>query len=134
MLNHSSSALPDDACMDEDATAIAIRQKLNALLLEQPPNVFAAGMYVKAIAHENLAALISTVLNSFTMLDHKSSLKATRTYEKEGCSHWWKLLNIEVEQLKGVVILLEDLLCSTMCGPDELLRAWSAGSLMYLHN
>ncbi|PBK59710.1 hypothetical protein ARMSODRAFT_982801 [Armillaria solidipes] len=117
------SAPADDAPGDKDTTAIAIRHKLDALLLEQPPNVFAAGVYAKAIAHGNPAEVISTVLDSFTMLDHKSSLKATRAYEKEGCSHWWKLLNVEVERLKGVVILLEDLLCSAMCGRDELMSA-----------
>ncbi len=118
--------------LDEDATTRVIRDKLDTLLIGQPPNIFTAGVYAQASTDDNLAEVISAVLNRFTMLDHKSSLKANRAYEREGCTHHWKLLNIEVECLRGVVLLLEDLLCSAMCGLYKLRRAWSTGSLVYL--
>ncbi|SJL16933.1 uncharacterized protein ARMOST_20465 [Armillaria ostoyae] len=60
---------------DEDATARAIRDKLGTLLKGQPPNVFATRVYAQASADGNPAEVISAVLNGFTMLDHKSSLK-----------------------------------------------------------
>lgn len=112
---------------------MAIHKKLDTLLLGQPPEVFATGVYTQASADDNPTEVISAILNSFTMLDHKSSMKATHAYEKEGCSLQWKLLNVEVERLRGVVILLEDLLCAAMCRPDELRCTWSAGSLAYFH-
>ncbi len=111
-----------------------IRRKLAMRLNHQTSISFAAQTYTHAVDSNttDAAATISDALEPFNRLQSHADLFATHIYRKTGCTELWRDANAVTVQVKEVVDLLQDLLCSALSGVADLKKAHLDGSLLYL--
>ncbi len=111
-----------------------IRRKLAMRLNHQTSISFAAQTYTHAVDSNtaDAAAAISDALEPFNRLQSHADLLTTHIYRKMGCMDLWREANAVIVQVKKVVDLLQDLLCSALSGVADLKKAHLDGSLLYL--
>ncbi|SJL07023.1 uncharacterized protein ARMOST_10366 [Armillaria ostoyae] len=111
-----------------------IRRKLAIQLAHQTSSSFAAKTYTHAVDSNtaDAAATISEALEPFNKLQSRADFIATHIYRKMGCTDLWRDATVVTGQVKEVVDLLQDLLCSALLGVDELKKAYLDGTLLYL--
>ncbi|PBK63606.1 hypothetical protein ARMSODRAFT_1023807 [Armillaria solidipes] len=121
------------APIEPEAQITKLRKQLGRYMREKTPADYVGQLYLTAMDSTTQDPLeyLNDDLARLNGLLHRTSRLMTDIYHEEGCTERWRRTDALDREVKAVVDMVQDLVCSAMLSVDSLKAVFDEGSLTY---